>query len=686
MSAMSRRALAICFACALGVAALGLPAAAHATFPGRNGVISYSHYTDQADVWTINPDGTGAAPLIATSTYEGGGGWSADGRRITYWTIANQTGQYDLWTADADGSNPQHAVHPLDVPDDLFPALSQNASLSPDGNTIVFDNQRGIHTVPVGGGPVTTLEEGSSSSFNMNPVYSPDGTKIAYTHFFPDRPSFSARIEVLDVADPTQRTIVTDPGDGIDDTQPDWSPDGSKIAFTRFINGVSSNVYVIDLGLPPGSEQNLTPNPLRSTDSISWSPDGTKLLFRENDRLSVMDADGSNPHFLADAEPSGVTDFQPRWQTLPPIDLEMTGPASANAGDDVQFALNVTNGGTDPIENVNVTDPGCDATSPALVTKNGDATPNRLDPGDSWDYGCSAKTDANALTLHNAATAQGTLPSNAIVSDSDDADVNLVASFGPGGGTASTGSGATPDDPANSAVSTPVASSISVVEPETVDGAPSGFAFVPSQFNIDVTSGGSPVQTSVSNPLRIVFTIDASLVPAGGVDSLEVFRDGAVIAPCAAADGSANPDPCVAGRAIVSGGDATITVLSTHASHWNFGTSTRTPFAFSGFAAPIATGLNKIKPGSVVPMKFGLGGNQGLAIFAAGYPTLQPIDCTTRAATGPAVQATGGTLTYDVKAQRYTYSWKSPKSLSACSTLNLKTVDGVSHPVLFTTH
>ena len=691
MPALSRRALAIRFACALAVASLALPAAAHATFPGRNGDISYIRYGTEPEIWTIHPDGTGAAPLIGATSDPGynhyGGGWSADGKHIAYWTILQGVGDYDLWSADADGSNPQHALHPADFPDDLFPASAELTNFSPDGSTIVFDTQRGIHTVPVGGGAVTTLEPGSSSSFNEFPVFSPDGTKIAFSHFFPDRPNATGRIEVLDVADPAQRTIITDPGDGVDDYGPDWSPDGSKIVFTRFVNGVSSHIYMIDVGSPPGSEHDITPNPQRSTDSVSWSPDGTKLLYRESDRTSVMNADGSDPHPVGDPEPQGVTDFEPHWQTLPfAIHLEKTGPASANAGDPVPFTLTVTNPGDEPLDNVTVSDPGCDAAPVGLVTKNGDASPDTLDPGDSWAYGCSATTQANALQLLNVATASGTLPSNEAVSDDDGADVELVASFGPGGGTASTGSGATPEDPANTAVSTPVASSISVVEPETIDGAPSGFAFVPSQFNISVTSGGTDVTTSVTNPLRIVFTIDASLVPAAGVESLEVFRDGAVIPPCAAADGSANPDPCVADRAIVGGGDATITVLSTHASHWNFGKSTRTPYGFSGFAAPIGTGLNKIKPGSVVPLKFGLGGNQGLAIFAAGYPTLQPINCTTKAASGPAVQATGGTLTYDAKAQRYTYSWKSPKSLPVCSALNLKTVDGVSHPALFTTH
>jgi len=61
---------------------------------------------------------------------------------------------------------------------------------------------------------------------------------------------------------------------------------------------------------------------------------------------------------------------------------------------------------------------------------------------------------------------------------------------------------------------------------------------------------------------------------------------------------------------------------------------------FSGFFPPILNlpGLNSVQSGSSVAVKFSLGGNQGLSIFAAGSPTSTPIDCVTRTALGPAQQ------------------------------------------------
>ena len=53
---------------------------------------------------------------------------------------------------------------------------------------------------------------------------------------------------------------------------------------------------------------------------------------------------------------------------------------------------------------------------------------------------------------------------------------------------------------------------------------------------------------------------------------------------------------------------------------------------FAGFFPPIDNPpvLNKVKAGSAVPVKFSLTGNQGLDIFAAGYPQSAQVPCQTR--------------------------------------------------------
>ena len=195
-----------------------------------------------------------------------------------------------------------------------------------------------------------------SIGFGSEPSLSPDKTRVVYTGPMIDGPADG--LYVMDLATGnTTRLQNTRPGD----TNPLWSPDGSKIAFTR---GPSSGLigapgpYNIVLVNPDGSDlRQLTDGTdanyamtwmpdgkrliynlvsgerasLHSIDvqtgevslisevgsgSVDISPDGTRLAFQENlplDKygLFVSDADGSNRRMLADGDPYVVT--VPAW-------------------------------------------------------------------------------------------------------------------------------------------------------------------------------------------------------------------------------------------------------------------------------------------------------------------------------------------------------------------------------------
>ena len=85
------------------------------------------------------------------------------------------------------------------------------------------------------------------------------------------------------------------------DIHPDWSPDGSKLAFTRESDPLSAAVYILDLF-------SLRQTRLTTEDGYNgypcWSPDGTKIIFSSNRNGSLgiwlMDADGSNTALIFD--------------------------------------------------------------------------------------------------------------------------------------------------------------------------------------------------------------------------------------------------------------------------------------------------------------------------------------------------------------------------------------------------
>ena len=80
----------------------------------------------------------------------------------------------------------------------------------------------------------------------------------------------------------------------IDATDPFWSPDDSRIAFTSNLDG-NTNIYTMDAN-GNGLKQ-LTNN--YATDKFpSWSPDGSKIVFvserDNNSEIYIMNSDGSN--------------------------------------------------------------------------------------------------------------------------------------------------------------------------------------------------------------------------------------------------------------------------------------------------------------------------------------------------------------------------------------------------------
>jgi subtilisin family serine protease len=107
-------------------------------------------------------------------------------------------------------------------------------------------------------------------------------------------------------------------------------------------------------------------------------------------------------------------------------------------------------------------------------------------------------------------------------------------------------------------------------------------------------------------------------------------------------------------------------------------------FGWSDFAQPIDLGaVNTVKAGSAVPVKFGLAGDQGLAVLAAGYPKVQQVACVSGApqdAIEETVTAGSSSLTYQADSGRYIYVWKTAKSLAGtCGRLEVKLIDGTSH-------
>jgi hypothetical protein len=132
-------------------------------------------------------------------------------------------------------------------------------------------------------------------------------------------------------------------------------------------------------------------------------------------------------------------------------------------------------------------------------------------------------------------------------------------------------------------------------------------------------------------------------------------------------------------------GPGTYTVTASFAGDVTYTPATRTGTlvvsSFTGFFQPVDNPptVNIVNAGRAIPVKFSLGGNRGLAIFAPGYPRVVTTTCGSGGPTDEietTVTADSSGLQYDASSGQYTYTWKTQKTWVGCRRLELLFVDG----------
>jgi cysteine-rich repeat protein len=134
------------------------------------------------------------------------------------------------------------------------------------------------------------------------------------------------------------------------------------------------------------------------------------------------------------------------------------------------------------------------------------------------------------------------------------------------GGTVSSGTTPTAADPLETSVTTPNAGTVTIFE-SSPGAPPAGY-----EFRGQASTITAPNATTSSNPLELIFRIDATQIRAGeNQNTVQVFRSGVLVPPCLGSPGTAVPEPCVGERTLLPGGDILLRIYATHTSPWTFG-------------------------------------------------------------------------------------------------------------------
>jgi Tol biopolymer transport system component len=325
---MTRR-IPIALAIVSIAAAASFASLTSATPPGANGRIANMR-KDAAghwQTWVAGPRLTGARQITAGPADSGWAVWSPDGKKLAFDSSRTDPNPKDsktindIFTMSPDGSDVTKLTDSV--------GSSGDAAWSPDGSLIAFDADRGdpehaqgIYVMHADG---TSLQRVTSRppgyQGDVAPRFSPDGSRLVFTRYRGEGASEKAALFVVRLDGSGLRRLTTF---AIHAGDADWSPDWARIVFEAYPTpGSYGDVYVIRAA--GGGPVDLTRNPVGQAGSADpvWSPDGRLILFLDNRRvngvgrtgLATMKPNGSGRRFVSGRN---IEAHQPDWEAVRP--------------------------------------------------------------------------------------------------------------------------------------------------------------------------------------------------------------------------------------------------------------------------------------------------------------------------------------------------------------------------------
>jgi WD40-like Beta Propeller Repeat len=298
---------------------------------GTNGMITFARLNpaiDDTQAYVVNPDGTGERLIQGPTDHGEFPRWFRDGAHIATCCPLPSGGSWiinpdDGTSRSLDGQYPG-LFNPCGTPSPDGTLLLCE-TLSDDGS------QNGLHTIRASdGGGLTQITSNPGGDDAIPGSWSPDGRRIVFFRFGP-APTFDYEgVFVVNVNGTGLKRIIPATMQA-NCCSFDWSPQGNEIVFSRHVTpDVHSSLWIVHsdgTGLRPVNVQPSSacggPNADPSAEGCvqpGWSPDGTKIAFSKGHSTDVdaaiytVNVDGTGLTKVS----SGGGDGSPDWGTHPP--------------------------------------------------------------------------------------------------------------------------------------------------------------------------------------------------------------------------------------------------------------------------------------------------------------------------------------------------------------------------------